>query len=241
MIGGRSVETEAARGLAANSNHAHLDPEDVAALKSENERLGAALRAIEIESTSGSAEHQSKIRELVIQIEDKSREIATLKASLAAYETGLSTPRQAVGNAIQLKDNRIAMKARINALESQVGQQEELIRKLRAELAGANDLQARQAQHFHDEMRRLGAGTRPAGALPPSEPVQAAAALPSRRSLAQRISDAVPSVAAQLPENSPPSQLHPENKTVASGDSSPAKKRPSRLLDRIARLDERSS
>ena len=270
LLGGRA--SDVASGAAANSNEAPALAPDVAALKSEIHNLETALRAAEAENSSGSAERQAKIRALESRAEDQAREIATLKASLAAYEAGLSTPGQNTGNAIQLKDNRIAMKARIGALETQVAQQDDLIRKLRAENASANDRQARQAQHFRDEMRRLGAGTRPAGGPVPVEAPQQVSRPAPRRSLAQRIGEAVPSAAGDLPaalgkapaaakpvppvlaparriatsadpvraaEAAAPSPIEAASAAHAETQGAPVTpKRPGRLLDRIARLDE---
>ena len=121
------------------------------------------------------------------KIEDQAREIARLTAELAAYQQDAAGGDQAAGS---IKDSRIAMKARLASLTSQVESQDETIRKLRAEVAGSNERLARQAQHFMEEMRRLGAGTLPASAQT-RKPVSAAA----RRSLKQKIVEAKPELA----------------------------------------------
>src|SRR5690606_38228476 len=80
-------------------------------------------------------------------------------------------------------------KARIAALQSETNERAAMIEKLRAELAAANERLALQAARFRDEVRQI----RP-GAPPGREETKAEA----RRSLAQRITDANPALAATL-------------------------------------------
>lgn len=67
--------------------------------------------------------------------------------------------------------------------------QSELIQRLHAELAAANERLALQSAQFKDEMRRL----------PASGPARRSGAATAKRSLAERISQAVPELAASSP------------------------------------------
>ena len=72
---------------------------------------------------------------------------------------------------------------------SQTKEQTETIQRLRAEIAAANERTARQAAHFTDELRRLGAGSYQTTASPRrgrGEP-------PARKSLSERITEPAPS------------------------------------------------
>jgi chromosome segregation ATPase len=129
------------------------------------------------------------------RIEDQIVEIAQLKGSLAAYK--VDDP--SADRSISLRDSKIALKSRLGSLQAQTDAQVETIRKLRAELAASNERMARQAQHFMDEMRRLGAGTLPTSApVAPTDRRQQAQAAASKRSLAARITEAKPELASAL-------------------------------------------
>jgi hypothetical protein len=75
------------------------------------------------------------------------------------------------------------MRARLSALQAQAQEQTSTIQRLRAEMAAANEKLARQAAHFMDEMRRLGAGTLPASGPARREAYDAK----QKRSLVERI------------------------------------------------------
>ncbi len=105
---------------------------------------------------SGQAAIEAELRGLKASNEDQAAEIAKLKAALKAYEAEDVDERA-------LKESKIAMRARVSALQAQSEEQSATIQKLRAEVAAANEKLARQAAHFVDEMRRLGAGSMPAG------------------------------------------------------------------------------
>jgi chromosome segregation ATPase len=120
------------------------------------------------------------------RIEDQTIEIAQLKGTLAAYQSD----DPATERSVSLRDSKIALKARLGSLQSQTDAQVETIRKLRAELAASNERMARQAQHFMDEMRRLGAGTLPTSAPASSADRRQLAQGPAaKRSLSARISE----------------------------------------------------
>jgi uncharacterized coiled-coil protein SlyX len=100
-----------------------------------------------------------EIARLNARVEDQAGEIARLRATLAALEQ--TTPGGG------LKDSKLALKARAGSAEAQAERQAATITKLRAELAAANERLARQAAHFMDEMRRLGAPSSTNGAGAP--------------------------------------------------------------------------
>jgi chromosome segregation ATPase len=103
---------------------------------------------------AGQAALESQIRSLTTANQDQAAEIAKLKAALATYEAEDIDDKA-------LKESKVAMRARVSALQAQADEQSATIQRLRAEIAAANEKLARQAAHFMDEMRRLGAGTVP--------------------------------------------------------------------------------
>lgn len=108
--------------------------------------------------SAGQMQLEGEMRTLKTQLEDKAAEIARLKAALTTYEDQDADDKT-------LKDSKIAMRAKISALQAQTDEQSVMIQRLRAEVANANEKLARQAAHFMDEMRRVGAGTRPTGGI----------------------------------------------------------------------------
>jgi len=77
------------------------------------------------------------------------------------------------------------MKARLGALEAEIATHNDTIQSLRAEVSAANERLARQATHYRDELRRLGAGTLPASPEPRAATGTDAAG--QRPSLAERM------------------------------------------------------
>ncbi len=145
-----------------------------------------ALRSVSEQAAgagAGAGELQSQIMTLTASLEERDAAIRRLEASLAAYQEG------DVGGQ-SLKDSKIAMKARIGALQSEVDSQAETIQKLRAELAAANERAALQSAQFMDEMRRIGAGNGPT--------TQSRRSTPLRRSVAERIGEAKPALASSI-------------------------------------------
>lgn len=86
---------------------------------------------------------EDRIAELQAASDAKSTELARLRAALKTYEeTAPSTPG-------------IAQKADLSALQAEVEEQRRTIIALRAEIAAAQERLSRQAQHFHEELRRV--------------------------------------------------------------------------------------
>lgn len=105
---------------------------------------------------AGQAALETEIRQLKTANEDRVTEIARLKAALSTYEVEDAGSRA-------VKESKVSMRARLSALEAEAAEHANTIQRLRAEIAAANEKLARQAAHFMDEMRRLGAGTLPTG------------------------------------------------------------------------------
>jgi chromosome segregation ATPase len=119
-----------------------------------------ALRSARGMAEAGHASQASleaEIRALKTANEDQAAEVKRLKAALSTYEAEDADDRA-------LKESKVAMRARLSALQAQADEHTATIQRLRAEIASANEKLARQAAHFMDEMRRLGAGSVPTGA-----------------------------------------------------------------------------
>ncbi|MEM9355747.1 MAG: hypothetical protein AAGB04_06015 [Pseudomonadota bacterium] len=191
--------------------------EQVKKLDSGLENVQGIMKSLEEttpEAVSASASAMQTLREDNKELSD---EIEKLKAALSVFEE----PDDGAGSR-SLRDSRIALKARVASLEKETTTQNETIRKLRAELAAANDRSARQAAHHMNEMRRLGAGSVPAN-LGAQERVASTKVVPERPSLADKITETVPSVSSDLarmpaattaaPTSAPPEIVLPSDRT----------------------------
>ena len=172
---------------------------DAARLRSDLAEAESALRLVQPTPAAMAVPQNSaletELRAAKAENRDQAAEIARLKAALATYEAGEGDER---GGA---KDSKIAMKARLSSLEAENQQQLVTIQSLRADIAGTNERLARQAAHFRDEMRRLGAGT-----LPISADTRRASYEPQpRRSLTDRINEPRPR-AVVSPASAAPSE-----------------------------------
>jgi len=130
----------------------------------------ADLSAIQASVGGDDAERmalEDRVADLQAASDAKSTELAKLRAAVKAYEEG---GEQSPG---------IVQKADISALQVEVEEQRRTIAGLRAEIAVNQERLARQAQHFHEEIRRMGTqrngATEDVGIVP-------------RKSLAERIS-----------------------------------------------------
>ena len=116
-----------------------------------------ALRLAKGESEKGKKSRsglESELEAMKAEADRLRSELARLKAALNVYE---STDKEKQAT----KETKVALKARIGALESQLVGQAETISRLKAEVAAGNDKMARQAAHYVDVIRRLGGGTQP--------------------------------------------------------------------------------
>jgi hypothetical protein len=120
---------------------------------------------------------EAEMRRLKSANQDQAAEVARLKAALKTYESADKDERG-------IKDSKIALKARLSAMQALSEEQGSTIQSLRAEVAAGNERLARQAAYFMEEMRRLGSGT-----VPASGPGRKQAAEPAKRPLVERIND----------------------------------------------------
>ncbi|MEO1264565.1 MAG: hypothetical protein AAFV26_02545 [Pseudomonadota bacterium] len=143
------------------------------------------------------------------RLDDRDREVRALKAEIAAHDElgagGANGGSETTGAG--RTRSITADRARLAALEKLSGDQEETIGRLRAELSAANERLARQAAHFMDELRRLGAPTLKRGeaAATPTDPARER--IGGRRrssSLTQRIRETLVDEPAEEAPGDPP-------------------------------------
>ncbi len=119
-----------------------------------SERGGNGLALVALGPDEGRLAAERDTRALRAKIDDQAADIARLSSELQTFKSN--------DEGSGLKDSKIALKARLNAAQSHSEQNSETIKRLRAELAAANERLALQGAHFMEQMRRLGAGTLPA-------------------------------------------------------------------------------
>lgn len=168
-----------------------------------------ALKAVRSTDETGhiaySAGLEQELRALRAEKRDTAAEIANLKAALKSYEANAADDRA-------IKESKLTLKARLSALQAQAEEQSATIQTLRSEVAAANEKLARQAAHFMDEMRRLGAGTIPVT----GPPRRAQYEPPKRTSLSDRIN------APRMQKPSSDGAAAPEGESSAPEVSRPA-------------------
>lgn len=147
---GLNLDTGATEGLAVGDRD-----EEIARLRAELTEAEAALSSVQT-SVDAKDETAQKLDSKLVQLreenEEKAGRLRQLEAELSAYKDAERTDKG-------LREGKTAMRAKIASLESQSTEQSETIQRLRAEIAAANERTARQAAHFTDELRRLGAGS----------------------------------------------------------------------------------
>ena len=191
---GAAGTLEPLAGYAAGLNGAHPSSSadgELERLKQDLAEAEAALKSVRDKAEAGQASQaalEAQIQVLKATAEERASTIKRLEAALAEFEANASE-----GRSLSPKESKIALKARLRALQSQVDSQSELVQKLRAELAAANERLALQSTQFRDEMRRMGAGT-----LPASGQVRRSGAAGAKRSLAERIGQAMPELATSI-------------------------------------------
>jgi hypothetical protein len=117
---------------------------------------GTALTVVGSAPDDQRAAMDRDVRALRAKTDDQANDIARLTAELTVFKSGPD------GEGGGLKDSKIALKARLNAAQAQAEQSGQSVKRLRAELAAANERLALQGAHFMEQMRRLGVGTLPA-------------------------------------------------------------------------------
>ena len=168
---------------------AHRDAErDQGRLKAELAKAEARVLTLESGSDDVRAALEGQIRDFEKAARDHAAEMGKMKAALKAFADSASDP--ATGRA----SAAISAKVEISQLQAEVAEHRSTIESLRAEIAGSNERLVRQAQHFRDELRRLGSG-----APAPGDSAVAANRPLARPSLAERIS--APRVPVHVPVN----------------------------------------
>lgn len=197
----------------ATGNSADYETE-ITRLRKDLSDAEMALRSVRSAAEAGK-EGQSamerELQELKALKQDQSAEIAKLKASLSVFQSNADDDKAVL-------ESKIALKARLGALQAKADEQVTTIQTLRAEIAAANDKLARQAAHYMDELRRLGAGT-----LPASGPHRRSSYESKHASFTDKISAPRP-VAANSKSTAAPavSQMPGKNETVAPFGASEA-------------------
>jgi hypothetical protein len=192
------------------------------------------------------ADVEADLRSLKAKTQDQAAEIARLKAAIAVFEGATGDDQK-----LSFRDSKIALKARLSALEAQFDHQKNTLASARSELAAANERLALQAAHFTAELKRLGAGTLPASGQPRRPTGE------GRASLADRVAQVRASAPAEVPptaasngavgdfSSDPKAEPVREIKSeTVKGDGNKATEAPperkSRLLDRISNLAKMS-
>ena len=167
------------------------------------------------------------LRTLKAKSEDQAAEIKTLSAELTALRSA---------EAANTPDSKVALRARLTGLQTQADQQAEQLRKVRAELAAANERLALQGAHFMEQMRRLGAAATPAA----GQPRRPDAAAAPRVSLAERVANSrSPSASSADKAASDASSDSAQGAGEPANDAKPASQATTpRLIDRISSLSK---
>ncbi len=213
------------------------DTANVALLEAERMKREARDAAVLAPPVPQDDAARAEMESLKAKADDLQAEVKRLQAELAAYQTP-----ETEAKSLSVRDSKIALKARVGSLQSTVETQGESIKRLRSELAAANEKLARQAAYFMDEMRRLGAGS-----LPASAPAVGMRAESAARSLRERVARVQPSTgdsaagsageAAAAGDRGIAQQIKAlAGEGAANAEARPAgdERRRGRLVDRIA-------
>ncbi|MFN0217905.1 MAG: hypothetical protein ACKVP4_03710 [Hyphomicrobium sp.] len=137
---------------ASDADQGATDDKEIKRLRSELARVEAQVLHLKAGDTNVDTQRaglENRIREMENLDRDRLIEIAKLEAALKSYESANSDEVGVTG---------LSAKAEISALQAEVDQQRLTIQSLRADVTGGAERLARQAQHFRDELRRLGSG-----------------------------------------------------------------------------------
>ncbi|MEZ5776244.1 MAG: hypothetical protein R3D33_16510 [Hyphomicrobiaceae bacterium] len=131
--------------------------EQAAELRRLRETMGAAGgMASETTLAATARDHEreavaAKLTTAEATIRDQAAEIERLKAELDLAQ------QAAIGDSkLAVKESKAFLKAKLDRMSAEVDREQQIISRLRAELAASNERAARQAAQFMDEMRRFG-------------------------------------------------------------------------------------
>ena len=200
-----------AAGSGGTNNEAIRPARVVGRLKSDlaearQPKLVAVNSSAETNETDN-AKVAAEQRKLKSANEDQTAEISRLKAALQTYEAADKDERG-------VKESKIALKARLSALQALSDEYSVTIQSLRAEVASGNERLARQAAYFMEEMRRLGGGTLPASGSS-GRRRDSPASLSEKRPLVERINETGTKRKSKKDEKRNHGQ--PENTQASSG------------------------
>ncbi len=168
-----------ATGDAASASDGSPVEQEIKRLRRDLADAETTLRSVRGAAEAGQAGQsvlEADLRKLKSLNQDQSAEIANLRASLSVFQSAADDDKAII-------ESKIALKARLSALQAKADEQVNTIQTLRSEIASANEKLARQAAHFMEEMRRLGAGT-----LPTAGPQRRTSYEVKRPTLADRVS-----------------------------------------------------
>lgn len=181
--------------------------------------------------TEAKPESERELRALRTKSEDQASEIARLKAELATFKDD-------AGDEAAIKDSKMALKARLSGAQAQVDEQTETIRRLRTELAAANERLALQGAHFMEQMRRLGAGTLPAAGQSRKPVLQGSKPTLTERVAQQRAGAIRPVPNGATDEAEVEVVVAGQREPETASDNQPAAAVKPRLIDRISNVNK---
>jgi hypothetical protein len=239
---------KAAGNAEANEEESAKSKGEIEHLQSELAKAEAKILAFEASKDETTVALEAKVHELEDNARETSAEMAKMMAALKAF-----ADNAAEGGASRTPVTLTA-KVEISQLQAEVEEQRRTIESLRAEVSSSNERLVRQAQHFRDELKRLGSGNSGAG-----DTAQHASASAPRRSLAERISaPRVPANNDVAASSDAPREVRAQAgtflkaviggaaeaasvataETAAAPEGGEASPRRPRLLDRISGIDK---
>ena len=145
-------------------------------LKGELAKTESKILAFEASTDDARSALEGQVRELEAAASANAAEMAKMMAALKAFADNANDPASGRAPAT------LSAKVEISQLHAEVEEHRRTIESLRAEIAGSNERLVRQAQHFRDELKRLGSGASQSSGM-----VQRVESAQVQRSLAERI------------------------------------------------------
>lgn len=141
-----------AREKDARPSDGEANSKQVAALKAALAKAEARLLEFESDSDDGKVKLEGRIKELQAEAAAQAQEMTKMKAALKAFADNAADPHTGRPSA------GLTAKVEISQLQAELAQSRETIGSLKAEVAASGERMLRQAEHFREELRRLGGG-----------------------------------------------------------------------------------
>lgn len=125
-------------------------------LKTELAAAEARILALESDGDGSRAKLEARIKELEAQADDQMREAAKMRAALKAFSDNASEIEKEKGRVTAGLKAGLASRVELSQLQAELEQSRAMIDSLKAEVASSNERLVRQAEHFREELRRLG-------------------------------------------------------------------------------------